>query len=479
MRMGAATDLGRKAISADFILNGFVLMGLALTMVWMFGEGLGATWLEQRVYSTAHVSLHLFGTLSAFAIGRFLIDKSKAFAALATVAATLMGTYSIVNMIGFASKYRGGVAHAAVENNKREMTTYKENRAYLEGRIKWLDGQSLDYDHPVKARKDYKAGKAEAQRKLDALQPPKADVPVDGPAALLSRFILNTKSEEVSDMLAIPVGVLLYISEVLSFIFGVRVWPRKPDEVVGQDAMTDEVMIAGLPTPKDRGLTVPAVLPTELAAAGMVPAAVLPADVPQEKALPVDAPPKLRNAHPAEHIGVVLAALRSLGLTGKVPSQVIRFMYPSLMVQTGIQPMATNTFCRHLAEVCERSRPRVGEIEGAASETRAKVVVYTLPCGGMVGVGKKPPPQVPSKLPARIPGRCHGHNLRGHHGPTGARTMPRALPQGTFAQGGAGGGPSLFEREVFTGRERGIPCSLNRQAHNLKVVGSNPTPATT
>jgi hypothetical protein len=51
-----ADNLSRKAISAGFILTGFVLMGPALTMVWMFGEGIGATWLEQRVYGSAHVS---------------------------------------------------------------------------------------------------------------------------------------------------------------------------------------------------------------------------------------------------------------------------------------------------------------------------------------------------------------------------------------------------------------------------------------
>jgi hypothetical protein len=186
------------------------------------------------------------------------------------------------------------------------------------------------------------------------------------------------------------------------------------------------VPAAGLPAPKHRGLTMPAALPTDLAAAGMVPAAGLPADMPQGKALPMDMPSNLRNAHPAEHIGVVLAALRSLGLTHKVPSQVIRSLYPSLMVQTGIQPMATNTFCRHLAEVCERSRPRVGEIEGAASKTRAKVVVYTLPCDGVVKVGKKPPAGAVKTARARTPGRCHAYNLRGHRALSPkARTMPR------------------------------------------------------
>jgi hypothetical protein len=393
MRMGTATGFGRKAISAGFILNGIVLTALVLTMVWMVGEGLGASPLEKLVYAGAYVGLHAFGTLCVFVIAMFVVDSSKTFAALAVMAVVLVGTYGIVNMIGFASKNRGGVAHAAVENSKREMTTYKENRAYLEGRIKWLDGQSLEHDNPVKARKDYKAEKAEAQRKLDALQPPKADVAVDGSAALLSRLIPNTQAEDVSDMLAIPVGVLLYIGEVLSFVFGVRVWPTKPeDEVAGQEGMATEAKIAALPKPKDRALTVPEVVPADLPTGLMVPAAVPPADVPERGAMPVDMPSQLRNAHPAEHIGVVFAALRSLGLTHMVPSQAIRSLYPSLMVQAGIQPMATNTFCRHLAEVCDRSRPRVGEIEGAASQTRAKVVVYTLPCDGTVEVGRKPPP---------------------------------------------------------------------------------------
>jgi hypothetical protein len=415
-------NFGRKAISVAFFLNGFALMGLVLSTVWMFGEGLGATWLEQRVYGGAHVCLHLFGILSAFAISTFLKDKAYWFTTLAAVSVILVGTYGIINMIAFASKNRGGVAMAAEEYSKRAMAKYHDDREYLQGQIKWLEGQSLDYDNTPKVRKDYKAEAAKAKAMLDALEPPKVTtqtIDPDSSANLLARVTTLTSSEAFQ-VPAIPLGILLYISEVLSFIFGLRMWPKKPDEVVGKDAMTDKAASAGLPTPKDRGLTVPAdpptelatagmvpaaglptpkhrgltmpaALPTDLAAAGMVPGVGLPADMPQGKALPMDMPSNLRNAHPAEHIGVVLAALRSLGLTHKVPSQVIRSLYPSLMVQTGVQPMATNTFCRHLAEVCERSRPRVGEIEGAASKARAKVVVYTLPCNGVVEVGKKPP----------------------------------------------------------------------------------------
>jgi hypothetical protein len=392
-------NFGRKVLSVGFFLNGFVLMGLALTMVWMFGEGLGATWFEQRVYGSAHVCLHLFGTLSAFAISTFLKDKAWGFTVVAALAVIAMGGYGIINMIGFASKNRGGVAMAAEEYSKRAMAKYHDDREYLQGQIKWLEGQSLDYDNTPKARKDYKAEAAKAKATLDALEPPKVStqtIDPDSLANLLSRVTTLTSSE-ASQVLAIPLSVLLYISEVLSFIFGLRIWPRKPDEVVGQDAMTKEAMIAGLSTPKDRGLTVPEIvpadlptglatagmvpadlptglaaagmvpageamiaglptrkdrcltvpadlptglaaagmvpaaeamiaglpmpkdrcltvpadLPTGLAAAGMVPAAVLLSDVPQEKALPVEMPPKLRNAHPAEHMGVVLAALRS------------------------------------------------------------------------------------------------------------------------------------------------------------------------
>jgi hypothetical protein len=517
--MSITRNFGRKLLSAGFILNGFVLMGLALTMEWIFGEGLGATWLEQRVYGGAHVSLHLFGMLCAFSIAMFLVDTSKAWAALAAVVAILVSSYSIIGVSGFGSKNSGGVAMAAEDCSERAMAKYHDDREYLQGQIKWLEGQSLDYDNAPKARKHYKAEAAKAKAMLDALEPPKVTAQtsdLDGSANALLR-VTNLSSWEAPQVLAILVGLLLYISEVLSFILGVRVWPGRPDEVVGQDAMTDKadsaglptskdhgltvpadlpspkdrgltvpadlpspkdhgltvpadlpspkdhgltvpadlpspkdhgltvpadpptglgaagrVPAAGLPAPKNRGLTMPAALPTEVAAAGMVPAAGLPEDMRQEKVLPVDMPSNLRNAHPAEHIGVVFAALRSLGLTHKVPSQVIRSLYSSLMVQTGLQPMATNTFCRHLAEVCERSRRRVGEIEGAASKTRAKVVVYTLPCDGTVEVGKKPPPAGAVKtaraLSRRLSRAPSWANMKGHH----------ALPTEGYARHRAG-----------------------------------------
>jgi hypothetical protein len=111
--MSITRNFGRKLLSAGFILNGFVLMGLALTMEWIFGEGLGATWLEQRVYGGAHVSLHLFGMLCAFSIAMFLVDTSKAWAALAAVVAILVSSYSIIGVSGFGSKNSGGVAMAA------------------------------------------------------------------------------------------------------------------------------------------------------------------------------------------------------------------------------------------------------------------------------------------------------------------------------------------------------------------------------
>ena len=260
-----ADNLGRKATSAGFILTGFVLMGPALTMEWMFGEGLGASSIEKMVYGGVHVALHVFGTLCALSIAIFIVDKSKAFVTLAVVVVFFVGGYSIANMIGFASKNRGDVAHAAAENRKQELAAYKENRAYLEGRIKWLEGQSLDYDNTVKGRKDYRAEMAAAQKKLDAMQPPKTEAATlnpDGTAALLSRVVPGLKAEDVSEMLAIPFGILLYVCQILSFILGVRIWPRKPeDEVAGQEGVATEAKIAAMARPKNRALTVPAVVP--------------------------------------------------------------------------------------------------------------------------------------------------------------------------------------------------------------------------
>jgi hypothetical protein len=412
-------DFGRKVVSIGFILTGFALLGPALVMVWMFGEGLGASPLEKMVYGGAHAGLHVFGTLCAFSIAMFLIDKSKVFGALAVLAMLLVDGYGVANMVGFASKNRGGVAMAAEENAKRAMDKYHEDRTYLEGRITWLEGQSLNTDNSPKSRKDYKIEATVAKAKLEALEPPKVSAETinpDGSANLLSR-LTSISSSEASQMLAIPVGILLYMGEVLSFIFGVRIWPRvKDDEVTIEVRMPEgEEMIVALraaagqpvmPAPATMRSVVPAepiaVVPANNEAPalvvpgeGQIPAQdvpVQPKDVPAQHELPMAANGNLRSARPAEHVGVVMAALRRLGLTQDVPAQDIHALYPSFMVQAGIAPMSTKVFCEHLAKVCEHGRKRVGEIEDAASNTRKKMTVYTLPDEGAVKAGEKPRP---------------------------------------------------------------------------------------
>jgi hypothetical protein len=417
-------NLGRKAVSIGFILTGFALLALALMMAWVFGEELGALPLEKMVYGGAHVGLHLFGTLSAFSIAMFVMDKSKAFAALAVFAMLLVRGYGIVNMVGFASKDRGGVAMAAEENAKRAMNKYHEDRTYLEGRIKWLEGESFNTDNSPKSRKDHKIEATVAKAKLQALEPPKVSAETinpDGSANLLSRLTSNSTSD-ASQMLAIPVGILLYMGEVLSFIFGVRIWPRVKDDEVTIELRTHQVaaseeMIAVLraaagqpvmPAPATMRSVVPAepieVVPANngvVPAKDEVPARVVPGhrnvpaqheEVPAQGELPMAANSNLRSARPAEHVGVVVAALRRLGLTQDVPAQDIHALYPSFMVQAGIAPISTKVFCEHLAKVCERDRKRVGEIEDEASNTRKKMTVYTLPDESAAKVGFRPRP---------------------------------------------------------------------------------------
>jgi hypothetical protein len=200
-------------------------------------------------------------------------------------------------------------------------------------------------------------------------------------------------------------GILLYISEVLSFIFGVRIWPRVKDDEVTIELCTHqvwEVMIAVLraaagqpvmPAPATMRSVVPAEPIEVVPAKDEVPARVVPGHgkVPAQ-GLPMATNSNLRSARPAEHVGVVVAALRRLGLTQDVPAQDIHALYPSFMVQAGIAPMSTKVFCEHLAKVCEHDRKRVGEIEDEASNTRKKMTVYTLPDESAAKVGFKPRP---------------------------------------------------------------------------------------
>lgn len=235
-------NMGRKLLSVGFGINGFSLAGIAIAMVAIFGATLGATALEQWLYAGAHGALHVFGILLAFSIGIFVVERSKAFAAVCTVALILCGSYGIANMIGFASKNRLGVSTAAEVNTASADKRYRDDRALLESQIKWLRGQSLDTDLPRIQRTTFRKEVADLEAKLKALQPPKveaATVLPDGQAAVLAE-LTGTGAKKWTLALSVPVAVLMFMAEVLSLILSVRLWPRRLPPAAGEVAARND-----------------------------------------------------------------------------------------------------------------------------------------------------------------------------------------------------------------------------------------------
>jgi hypothetical protein len=96
----------KLVLGVGFIAIGCFVVYLAIEMVGIFGEGLGVDEASRKIYSRAHVVVHVFGKASALAVGLFLIVEKRWLATLAILAILTCGGYGIVNMIGFTTTNR-------------------------------------------------------------------------------------------------------------------------------------------------------------------------------------------------------------------------------------------------------------------------------------------------------------------------------------------------------------------------------------
>lgn len=217
---------GRRVVSGGFYCIGTVLAIIAIAMVWFFGETLGITPVERNLYGGAHAAIHVFGILVALSIGMFVIDKSKGYAGLAIVIVLLVGGFGMSNITGFAARNRISVADASSENSKRTMRQYEATKADWEQRRNWNEGMSMAFDKTGYERAQFKRTAADYNKKLAELKMPvvsASNVHADAQANTWSGAL--GWSERAVQFTTIGwLAFLMFCGEVLSFIFGVRLW---------------------------------------------------------------------------------------------------------------------------------------------------------------------------------------------------------------------------------------------------------------
>jgi hypothetical protein len=217
-------------LSLAFVAIGVWVVYLAVEMVGIFGEGMGADERSRLIYSRAHIAVHLFGTASSLAVGLFLMDKSKVLGVTALLAIIFCGCYGIVNMIGFTTTNRLSVAESRSAANSAEWKKYENARAALQGTIDWAHKTIIEEGSPrEKTRlRNYIDQKT---RELNALEPPKpaADKVLADPQATWFSKLTGFGTEAWQLALPVPVGVLLFIAEVLSFVFAMHLFTAALD----------------------------------------------------------------------------------------------------------------------------------------------------------------------------------------------------------------------------------------------------------
>lgn len=216
---------GRRLVQCLFYVVGGALAGLAIVMVWKFGETLGASEFERLIYGAAHAVVHVFGILVALSIALFVFDKSKTWAGLAIVLVLVVGGYGMLNIGGFLGKNRIAVSDAVTTNNDRAMAEYMSKKTDLENRRNWAGNIVVNADYPVAERNAAKREKNEYQKQLEALKMPTVTAAtVSGDAAMtVYARLADWDAQRLQSGMVAWFALLMYVCEVASFIFGTRI----------------------------------------------------------------------------------------------------------------------------------------------------------------------------------------------------------------------------------------------------------------
>lgn len=210
-------------LGLTFVGLGIWVVSLAIDMVGDFGESMGATARSRQIYSRAHIAVHLFGTAASVAVGLFILGRNKTLAVFAMAAIIACGGYGIVNMIGFTTTNRLSVSEAKEASNSADWKHYEAQRAAIQSDIKWAQNTEISTIDPREKRRLFARIDAKT-KELATILPPKptaATVLADPQATWFAR-LTGSASDKWQLALPVPVAILLFAAEVLSFVFAVH-----------------------------------------------------------------------------------------------------------------------------------------------------------------------------------------------------------------------------------------------------------------
>lgn len=227
------TYWGWAVVAVLCYLAGFALAGLAMAMVWEFGESLGITPWQQKLYGAGHAAIHIVAILTCFCIGGYLMEKRKGRAFIAMLIVMVAGGYGTTNIAGFAAKNRVAVSDAVDVNNAREMAAYEAQRADLQNRRNWAENIVVNvHDYSPADRLQAKKRVNEYQKQLDALRPPTVTASTVTGDASMSVYARLTgwASNSLQAGAVVWFAVLMFIGEVYILVQGTdraaRAWAR-------------------------------------------------------------------------------------------------------------------------------------------------------------------------------------------------------------------------------------------------------------
>lgn len=208
----------RLIVALAFGAIGGYAIYYALSMVAIFGEGMGVDERSRTIYAQSHIVVHLFAAACALAMGVFYQGGHKVLRRLAIVAVLTCGGYGILNMVGFTSTNRVAVAAAKDAKNTAAERHYQNARADITKQIEWLQRTASQEEGRERRRM---LAEVDAKRKeLSALKPPAPSADTILPDAQASTLAEITHASAKKWQLWLPVmlAILVFFAESFSFV---------------------------------------------------------------------------------------------------------------------------------------------------------------------------------------------------------------------------------------------------------------------
>lgn len=190
----------------------------ALSMVFIFGEGMGTDARSREIYAHSHMVVHVFGAACALAIGVFTQSGNAVLRRIAVAAILTCGSYGILNMYGFTSSNRVSVAAAKDAKNTAAERQYKNAREDLAKQIEWLQKTASQEDGRERQRL---LKEVDGKRKeLSALKAPapSADSVIADPQASSIAELTDTGTRRWQLALPLIMALLVFFAESFSFV---------------------------------------------------------------------------------------------------------------------------------------------------------------------------------------------------------------------------------------------------------------------